>query len=90
MPLLEPIASRGSYIPGANNLGIVAADAGGAIAIDTGARRVRGALGLSLAAIPQYAIFVTAISARLGHQESQGLASATLEDARMIWRTVGV
>jgi len=36
MPLLQPIAGRAHYLPGANNLGIVLTGDGGAIAIDTG------------------------------------------------------
>src|SRR5438093_12309729 len=59
MPLLQPIAGRAYYIPGANNLGIVASGGRGAIAIDTGldkdtGRLVRKALdeaGLKLSAI---------------------------------------
>src|SRR5262245_34814635 len=59
MPLLQHIAGRASYIPGANNLGVVATGDGGAIAIDTGldkdtGRQVRKALdeaGLRLRAI---------------------------------------
>src|SRR5262249_21757003 len=49
MPLLQPITGRAFYIPGANNLGIVATGDGGAIAIDTGlakdtGRQIRKAL----------------------------------------------
>lgn len=59
MALLQPIAGRAFYIPGANNLGIVATQGGGAIAIDTGldkdtGRLIRRALdeaGLQLRAI---------------------------------------
>lgn len=59
MPLLQPIAGRASYLPGSNNLGVVATGDGGAIAIDTGldkdtGRAVRKALdeaGLTLRAI---------------------------------------
>lgn len=59
MPLLQPIAGRTYYIPGANNLGIVATGDGGAVAIDTGldketGRLIRRALdeaGLTLRAI---------------------------------------
>jgi glyoxylase-like metal-dependent hydrolase (beta-lactamase superfamily II) len=59
MPLLQPIAGRASYLPGANNLGIVITGDGGAIAIDTGldkdtGRLIRKALdeaGLALRAI---------------------------------------
>src|SRR5215218_2750503 len=44
MALLQPIAGRTSYIPGANNLGIVATGDGGAIAIDTGLDKDTGRL----------------------------------------------
>jgi glyoxylase-like metal-dependent hydrolase (beta-lactamase superfamily II) len=52
------------------------------------ARRVQRALGLSLFAIPQYAIFVSAVAAHLAHLEAQGLAQVALEDEGMIWRNV--
>lgn len=56
---LQQITSRTFYFPGANNLGVVATESGGAIAIDTGldkdvARKFRKALdeaGLTLRAI---------------------------------------
>lgn len=59
MALLQPIGGRAFYIPGSNNLGIVATDDSGAIAIDTGidkdtGRLIRKALdeaGLTLRAI---------------------------------------
>lgn len=59
MPLLQPITERALYIPGANNLGIIATGDGGAIVIDTGidkdtGRLIRKALdeaGLRLRAI---------------------------------------
>jgi glyoxylase-like metal-dependent hydrolase (beta-lactamase superfamily II) len=59
MPLLQQITERAFYIPGANNLGIIATGDGGAIAIDTGidkdtGRLIRKALdeaGLRLRAI---------------------------------------
>lgn len=59
MALLHPIAGRAHYLPGANNLGIVATGDGGAVAIDTGldkdaGRLIRKALdeaGLALRAI---------------------------------------
>lgn len=44
MSLLQPIAGRTYYIPGANNLGIVATGDGGAIAIDTGLDKDTGRL----------------------------------------------
>jgi glyoxylase-like metal-dependent hydrolase (beta-lactamase superfamily II) len=50
------------------------------------ARRVQRALGLTLAAIPQYAIFVSAVAAHLSHLADQGLAHVALEDEGMIWR----
>ena len=52
------------------------------------ARRVREALGLSLAGIPQYAIFVSAVSAHLGHLLGQGAAQVALTDEGMIWQAV--
>ncbi|MEN9935115.1 MAG: hypothetical protein RLZZ387_1694 [Chloroflexota bacterium] len=59
MPLLQSIAGRCSYIPGANNLGVISTGDGGAIAVDTGldkdtGRLLRKALdeaGLALRAI---------------------------------------
>jgi len=50
------------------------------------ARRVRAALGLNLFAIPQYAIFVSAVSAHLGYLAAQGRAHVDLDDRGMIWR----
>jgi glyoxylase-like metal-dependent hydrolase (beta-lactamase superfamily II) len=50
------------------------------------ARRVQRALGLTLAAIPQYAIFVSAVAAHLSHLADQRLAHVALEDEGMIWR----
>jgi len=49
MPLFQPITTHTAYIPGANNLGIVLTDDGGAIVVDTGldkdtGRMVRRAL----------------------------------------------
>jgi glyoxylase-like metal-dependent hydrolase (beta-lactamase superfamily II) len=56
--------------------------------LTTVARRVQAALGLTLAAIPQYAIFVSAVAAHLAHLEAQGLAQVALEGEGMIWRNV--
>jgi glyoxylase-like metal-dependent hydrolase (beta-lactamase superfamily II) len=50
------------------------------------ARRVRAALGLNLFAIPQYAIFVSAVSAHLGYLAAQGRAQVELDERGMIWR----
>ena len=44
MPLLQPIAGRAYYLPGSNNLGVVATGRGGAIAIDTGLDKDTGRL----------------------------------------------
>jgi glyoxylase-like metal-dependent hydrolase (beta-lactamase superfamily II) len=44
MPLLRRIAGRAHFIPGSNNLGIVATGDGGAIAIDTGLDKDTGRL----------------------------------------------
>ena len=52
------------------------------------ARRVQQALGLSLPAIPQYAIFVSAVAAHLSYLEARGRAQVALEDAGMVWRSV--
>lgn len=50
------------------------------------ARRVRGALGLELTLIPQYAIFLSAISAHLSYLAQSGLARAAVEDEGIVWR----
>jgi glyoxylase-like metal-dependent hydrolase (beta-lactamase superfamily II) len=52
------------------------------------AQRVQRALGLSLAGIPQYAIFVSAVAAHLSYLEAQGQAQVVLEDGGMIWSSV--
>jgi glyoxylase-like metal-dependent hydrolase (beta-lactamase superfamily II) len=52
------------------------------------AQRVQQALGLSLAGIPQYAIFASAVAAHLTYLESQGRARVALEDAGMVWSAV--
>ncbi|MBK9710100.1 MAG: MBL fold metallo-hydrolase [Kouleothrix sp.] len=52
------------------------------------ARRIQRAIGLSFIAIPQYAIFVSAVAAHLGYLEAQGQARVALEDDGMIWRLV--
>jgi glyoxylase-like metal-dependent hydrolase (beta-lactamase superfamily II) len=52
------------------------------------ARRVRAALGLGLAGIPQYAIFVSAVAAHLSYLEARGQARVELEDAGMVWRSL--
>ena len=54
--------------------------------LDAIARRVRRALDLNLFAIPQYAIFVSVVTAHLGYLESQGLAQVALEEDGMLWR----
>jgi glyoxylase-like metal-dependent hydrolase (beta-lactamase superfamily II) len=50
------------------------------------ARRVRQALGLAPAGIPQYAIFLSAVAAHLSYLEARGLARVSLEDEGMVWR----
>jgi glyoxylase-like metal-dependent hydrolase (beta-lactamase superfamily II) len=50
------------------------------------ARRAREALDLNLIAIPQYAIFVSAVSAHLGYLAAQGRAQVELDERGMIWR----
>jgi glyoxylase-like metal-dependent hydrolase (beta-lactamase superfamily II) len=52
------------------------------------ARRVQRALGLSLAGIPQYAIFVSAVAAHLSYLEAQAQARVELEEDGMVWRSV--
>lgn len=49
-------------------------------------RRVLPRLGLALPAIPQYAIFLSAVSAHLGHLEAQGRATVAVEDEGIVWR----
>src|SRR3712207_3856712 len=44
MPLMQPIAGRAHYLPGANNLGLVLTGDGGAVAIDTGIDKETGRL----------------------------------------------
>jgi glyoxylase-like metal-dependent hydrolase (beta-lactamase superfamily II) len=50
------------------------------------AHSVRAALSLNLFAIPQYAIFVSAVSAHLGYLAAQGRAQVDLDERGMIWR----
>jgi hypothetical protein len=50
------------------------------------AARVRRALGLTLAGIPQYAIFISVIAAHLSYLELRGAARVTLEDDGLVWR----
>jgi glyoxylase-like metal-dependent hydrolase (beta-lactamase superfamily II) len=52
------------------------------------ARRVQRALGLNLAAIPQYAIFVSAVAAHLSYLEAQGQARVALEESGMVWSSL--
>jgi glyoxylase-like metal-dependent hydrolase (beta-lactamase superfamily II) len=52
------------------------------------ARLVQRTLGLSLAGIPQYAIFVSAVAAHLSYLEAQGQARVELEDVGMVWRSL--
>lgn len=54
------------------------------------AGRVRAALGLSLGQIPQYAIFVSAVSAHLGYLVGLGRAQVALEEDGMIWRLASI
>jgi glyoxylase-like metal-dependent hydrolase (beta-lactamase superfamily II) len=56
--------------------------------LQTVARRVQLALGLSFAAIPQYAIFVSAVAAHLSYLEALGQARVELEERGMIWRVL--
>jgi glyoxylase-like metal-dependent hydrolase (beta-lactamase superfamily II) len=56
--------------------------------LTTVARLVQRALGLRLAGIPQYAIFVSAVAAHLSYLEAQGQARVELEDEGMVWRSL--
>jgi glyoxylase-like metal-dependent hydrolase (beta-lactamase superfamily II) len=56
--------------------------------LPTVARRVQRGLGLNLAAIPQYAIFTSAIAAHLSYLEAQGMARVSLEESTMVWRSL--
>ena len=49
------------------------------------AQRVAAGLGLTLAGIPQYAIFASAVSAHLTYLEAQGRARLVLEENRLRW-----
>ncbi len=51
----------------------------------TVARRVQRAMGLSIAGLPQYAIFVSAISAHLSRLEALGAVMLTLTDEGPVW-----
>ena len=53
--------------------------------LDAIAQRVAARLGLTLAGIPQYAIFASAVSAHLTHLEAQGRALLVLEENRLRW-----
>jgi glyoxylase-like metal-dependent hydrolase (beta-lactamase superfamily II) len=53
--------------------------------LDAVAQRVASRLGLTLAGIPQYAIFASAVSAHLTHLEAQGRALLLLEENRLLW-----
>ncbi|MDZ4716960.1 MAG: MBL fold metallo-hydrolase [Roseiflexaceae bacterium] len=48
-------------------------------------RRVKLALGLSFGGAPQYAIFLSVLSAHLSYLEAQGLAVVALLDEGLIW-----
>jgi glyoxylase-like metal-dependent hydrolase (beta-lactamase superfamily II) len=88
---LDRLAARAEmfYLPGHGDL--IARDALEEALAEPGeltavARRVQAALGLSLAGIPQYAIFVSAVAAHLSYLEAQGQARVELADAGMVWR----
>lgn len=49
-------------------------------------RRVRQILNLNPGGLPQYAIFLSAISAHLGYLEAQGAAKLVLTDDGMVWQ----
>jgi glyoxylase-like metal-dependent hydrolase (beta-lactamase superfamily II) len=84
--LEELLATNQAAIERAGDLVRAALDApGDLLAI---ARRVRQALALNLTAIPQYAIFVSAVSAHLGYLLAQGRAQVDLDEAGMVWRAV--
>lgn len=50
------------------------------------ARRVQRMLGITLAAIPQHAIFVSAVAAHLSYLEAQGQAQATFDGDGVLWQ----
>jgi glyoxylase-like metal-dependent hydrolase (beta-lactamase superfamily II) len=56
--------------------------------LSTIGRRVQHALALQISGIPQYAIFLSAISAHLAYLETQGRARVELSEAGMVWRAV--
>lgn len=51
------------------------------------ARRVQRALGLTITGLPQYAIFVSAVAAHLGHLEMQGDVTLVMTDEGAVWRS---
>ncbi|ABU59066.1 MBL fold metallo-hydrolase [Roseiflexus castenholzii] len=50
------------------------------------ARRVQKALGLTIAGLPQYAIFVSAVAAHLAYLEIHGDATLSVTDQGAVWR----
>ncbi|MCS6939145.1 MAG: MBL fold metallo-hydrolase [Roseiflexus sp.] len=50
------------------------------------ARRVQQALGLTIAGLPQYAIFVSAVAAHLSYLEAQGGATLVMTSEGAVWR----
>lgn len=84
-PMLEDTlgANQAAIESGSRAVGHALAEPGG---LEVVARRVRQALGISLAAIPQYAIFVSAIAAHLSYLEAQGAAQVALEDEGLVWQ----
>ncbi len=49
-------------------------------------RRVQRALGLQFGGAPQYAIFLSAMSAHLAYLESRGVAQVLLSEAGLLWQ----
>ena len=51
-------------------------------------RRVQRALELRFGGAPQYAIFLSAMSAHLAHLEQQGIAQVELTESGLLWQLV--
>lgn len=52
------------------------------------ARRVAGTLGLTIAGIPQYAIFLSVVAAHLGALETRGQAQVKLASDGIVWQQI--
>lgn len=81
--LEDALAANRAAVERASEAVLAALEAPGDLS--TVAQRVAGTLGLTLAGIPQYAIFASAISAHLTYLETQGRARLALEENRLQW-----